>query len=72
MWQQIWFIINMGFVALLITFLFVHRSVTLARLAQDAEQLRKAKRLRLILGVLTIVALSAMVFSFLMNMHLNG
>ncbi|UVI32256.1 hypothetical protein [Paenibacillus spongiae] len=71
-WQQIWFVLNMIFVALLIMFMFNHRSVTMARQEQDVQRLRSATRMRGIVGILTIVAFIAMITSFLINMRVNG
>lgn len=72
MWQQIWFVVNMLFVALLIVFLFSHRSVTLARQEKAEQRIRNAVRIRTILGILTVLAFIGMALSFVMNMKVNG
>ncbi|MFD0711021.1 hypothetical protein [Paenibacillus sp. GCM10027626] len=72
MWQVIWFIINILFVISLVVYLFVQRTVTLAREEKDDARLQKAKRLRIVVGVVTIVLFAAMIGSFLTNMRLNG
>lgn len=68
---QIWFAINVVFVALLIIFLFTHRAVTMARMEKNAELIRRKSRVRLIFGILTIVAFVAMVSSFVYHMKVN-
>ncbi|QYR20034.1 hypothetical protein KZ483_19465 [Paenibacillus sp. sptzw28] len=72
LWQQIWFVVNMLFVTLVIVFLFVNRALTMARLEKDEARVRRASRKRLIIGILSIIAFIGMVFSFLMNMRVNG
>ncbi|MCQ6558189.1 hypothetical protein [Paenibacillus mendelii] len=71
-WQQIWFLVNMVFVALLITFMFTHRSVSMARLEQNEQKVKSAVRVRNTIGIITIIAFLAMIASFLMNMRVNG
>lgn len=68
---QIWFAINVVFVALLIIFMFTHRAVTMARLENNAELVRRKTKIRLIFGILTIVAFAAMVLSFVYHMKVN-
>ncbi|WP_219836411.1 hypothetical protein [Paenibacillus sp. R14(2021)] len=70
-WQQLWFLSNMVFVTLAIVYLFVHRSVTLARAEQDAERLAREKRKRLTFAVLSIASFIIMVLFFLINMRVN-
>jgi uncharacterized BrkB/YihY/UPF0761 family membrane protein len=72
LWQQIWFVVNMLFVTLVIVFLFVNRTLSMARLEKDEARVRQASRIRLMIGILTIIAFIGMVFSFLMNMRVNG
>lgn len=72
MWQQIWFVVNMLFVAFLILLLFSHRSVTLARQEKAEQRIRGALRNRSIWAVLTVLAFIGMAFSFVMNMKVNG
>ncbi|MBW7473582.1 hypothetical protein K0T92_02335 [Paenibacillus oenotherae] len=72
MWAQLWFLINMVFVALLIIFLFAHRALTTARQEQNPERIRRLSSIRLIVGILTVAAFVAMAFSFVMNMKVNG
>ncbi|GGD70433.1 hypothetical protein [Paenibacillus nasutitermitis] len=72
MWQQIWFIVNMFFVALLIIFLFSHRSVIQARQEKAEQRIRSAVRKRFVFGVLTVLAFLGMSLSFVMNMKVNG
>ncbi|MCM3627318.1 hypothetical protein M3194_08070 [Paenibacillus glycanilyticus] len=73
MWTAIWFVINMFFVASVITLLFMHRSVTEA--VQDpagAARLAAAKKRRKVVSILSLVLFLAMCASFLINMRLNG
>ncbi|TYP77899.1 hypothetical protein [Paenibacillus methanolicus] len=72
MWQQIWFLVNLVFVALLIFYMFAHRTVAIRRLEGRAEPLRKAILTRNIAGILTAVAFVCMAASFLINMRVNG
>ncbi|MBB3109147.1 heme/copper-type cytochrome/quinol oxidase subunit 2 [Paenibacillus phyllosphaerae] len=72
MWQQSWFLINMAFVALVIFYMFAHRSVTMAKMEGAQDQLRKALLKRRIAGILTIIAFIGMAGSFVMNMKVNG
>lgn len=70
-WQQMWFLTNMVFVAMLIVFLFVHHSVTQARFQQDADRLKRSLRLRAIIGSITVLAFITMALFFLVNMRVN-
>lgn len=73
MWTAIWFVINMFFVASVITLLFMHRSV--AEAGQDpagAERLASAKKRRKVVSVISLLLFLAMCASFLINMRLNG
>ncbi|MFC5651593.1 hypothetical protein ACFPYJ_21230 [Paenibacillus solisilvae] len=70
-WQQMWFLTNMLFVILLIVLLFVHRSVTMASLQQDADRTERAKRIRMIISIATVLAFIAMAILFLVNMRVN-
>lgn len=70
-WQQMWFLTNMLFVTLLIVLLFVHRSVTMARVQQDANRTKRALRIRMVIGVATVLAFIAMAVLFLVNMRVN-
>ncbi|AZN40597.1 hypothetical protein [Paenibacillus albus] len=72
MWQQLWFLTNMVFVTLAIVYLFVHRSVTQARLENDALKLTRARKVRVVVGIFTVVAFIAMASLFLVNMRVNG
>ncbi|WP_308639009.1 hypothetical protein [Paenibacillus silvisoli] len=72
MWQQLWFVTNMAFVALVIFYLFLHRSVTTARQEQDAQRLAAMKRGRMLIGVLAVIAFILMASCFLINMRVNG
>ncbi|MFC4103861.1 hypothetical protein [Paenibacillus xanthanilyticus] len=72
MWQQIWFLVNLAFVALLIFYMFAHRTVATRRLEGQPEPLRKAILTRNIAGILTAVAFVCMAASFLINMRVNG
>ncbi|MBP3964333.1 MULTISPECIES: hypothetical protein [Paenibacillus] len=72
MWQQLWFLTNMVFVTLAIVFLFVHRSVTLAKEQSDQMKLAKAKRVRMIVAIFTSIAFVVMATFFLINMRVNG
>ncbi|MBO7743958.1 hypothetical protein I8J29_07130 [Paenibacillus sp. MWE-103] len=71
-WQQLWFVSNMIFVALAIVYLFMHRSVTLARQEADAPRLARTKKRRLTSAVLCLASFAAMVAFFLINMRVNG
>jgi hypothetical protein len=68
-WQQIWFVVNIVFVGLLIGFLFAHRSVTMADGQKDGERKRRAAKIRMVLGILTVLAFIAMAASFLASMR---
>ncbi|BBH21144.1 hypothetical protein Back11_24890 [Paenibacillus baekrokdamisoli] len=70
-WQQMWFLTNMVFVAMLIVLLFVHRAVTLARLQKDAERIKRSVRVRTIIGIIVVLAFIAMAVFFLINMRVN-
>ncbi|SFF01404.1 hypothetical protein SAMN05216378_4739 [Paenibacillus catalpae] len=73
MWTAIWFVVNMFFVASVITLLFMHRSV--AEAAQDPAGVQRhaaAKKRRKFVSVLSLVLFLAMCASFLINMRLNG
>ncbi|SDW34236.1 hypothetical protein [Paenibacillus sp. CF384] len=72
MWQQLWFLTNMVFVTLAIVFLFVHRSVTLAKQQPDVRRIMKAKKVRMVVGIFTILAFIGMASLFLINMRVNG
>ncbi|GMK45503.1 hypothetical protein [Paenibacillus glycanilyticus] len=73
MWTAIWFVINMFFVASVITLLFMHRSVTEAALdPSGGERLAAAKTRRKWVSIVSMVLFLAMCASFLINMRLNG
>jgi len=72
-WTALWFVINTGFVAALIVYLFMHRSVTIARLQSvPAERLRTLTARRNITGIISIVMFVGMCASFVINMKING
>ncbi|WP_274651784.1 hypothetical protein [Paenibacillus humicola] len=71
MWQQIWFVVNFVFVALLIVFMFAHRAVITARQQGDPQRLLRASRTRLAVGVLCAAAFAAMAASFLIAMRMG-
>lgn len=72
-WTAVWFVTNILFVASLITFLFIHRSYSMAgQQGGEAAALRKLKRNRQIAGIASGVCFVAMCASFLINMRLNG
>ncbi|KQO17531.1 hypothetical protein [Paenibacillus sp. Leaf72] len=72
-WTAVWFIVNMFFVTSLILFLFMQRSYTLAKLESgNGDKLRKAHKIRLTFGIISLILFVAMVASFLINMRLNG
>ncbi|CAM3962633.1 hypothetical protein L1N85_03430 [Paenibacillus alkaliterrae] len=72
-WTFIWFLVNMLFVASIITYLFMHRSYTeKRRLSNDAELLNRLNRRRRLAGALSIILFIAMAASFMINMRLNG
>jgi len=71
--QIIWFGVNLLFVASLITTLFLHRSVSMARLGRAPEnKVRKLTIIRNSLWVLTAVFFLGMSGTFLANMYYNG
>ncbi|MWC29246.1 hypothetical protein [Paenibacillus sp. MMS18-CY102] len=73
MWSGIWFLTNMVFVASIIAFLFAHRSVSEARRTDPSPaRLRKLSRVRLALGVGSIVMFFVMAGCFMINMRVNG
>ncbi|REE70665.1 hypothetical protein A8990_12877 [Paenibacillus taihuensis] len=72
MWQQLWFLANMVFVTLAIVFLFVHRSVSIARLENNQQKVSSMRKTRTIVGICTIVAFVVMASFFLVNMRING
>lgn len=72
MWQQLWFLTNMVFVTLAIVFLFVHRSVSIARLEHNEQKVSSMRKARVIVGICTIVAFVVMASFFLVNMRVNG
>jgi len=72
-WQAIWFGVNIFFVASLITTLFLHRSVSMARLEQAPEtKIRKLTFIRNMLWGCTTVFFLGMSGAFLADMHYNG
>lgn len=72
-WQAIWFGVNILFIVALITSLFSHRTVTMARLEQaPKEKLDRYKLVRNGLWVVTVILFLAMCGAFLANMHYNG
>ncbi|MCR8659260.1 hypothetical protein [Paenibacillus endoradicis] len=72
-WQAIWFGINILFVASLITTLFLHRSVSMARLTQAPEsKIRQLTIIRSLLWGLTTVFFLGMSGAFIADMHYNG
>ncbi|URN94284.1 MAG: hypothetical protein NAG76_21080 [Candidatus Pristimantibacillus lignocellulolyticus] len=72
-WQAIWFGINILFVASLITTLFLHRSVSMARLEHAPEtKIRKLTMIRSMLWGLTTVFFLGMSGAFLADMYYNG
>ncbi|GLX69123.1 hypothetical protein [Paenibacillus glycanilyticus] len=73
MWTAIWFVINMFFVASVITLLFMHRFVTeAAQNPAGGERLATAKKRRKAVSVISVLLFLAMCASFLINMRLNG
>lgn len=72
-WQLVWFIVNIFFVASLITVLFLHRSVDMAKLKQQSQhKIQRIKTIRTSLWILTALFFIAMCGAFLANMHYNG
>ncbi|EXX86681.1 hypothetical protein BG53_05630 [Paenibacillus darwinianus] len=69
--SPLWFVINMGFVALFITSLFVNRAYREALHAGDRAAVKRLKRLRLVMAVCTAAAFLAMSAAFLVSMGLN-
>ncbi|MFF2482025.1 hypothetical protein [Paenibacillus sp. NPDC058071] len=73
LWTAIWFLINLLFVASLITFLFMQRAVTeAANNGSEPDKQQKARQRRNVTAFLSIALLVAMSASFLINMRLNG
>ncbi|CAM3118511.1 hypothetical protein PALU110988_02500 [Paenibacillus lupini] len=73
MWTAIWFVVNMLFVASVITLLFMHRFVTEAAMdPAGVQRLAVAKRRRKIVSFVSLLLFLAMCASFLINMRLNG
>lgn len=72
-WTVIWFIMNCLFVASLIAFLFAHRAFAMARhQGEDADKLRRLKRVRMSIGIVSAICFALMCASFITNMRLNG
>lgn len=72
-WQVIWFLVNIVFVASLITTLFLHRTVSISRLQQaPVETIKRQKGIRNLLCAVTIVSFIAMSGAFLADMYYNG
>ncbi|HUC90882.1 MAG TPA: hypothetical protein VMS09_02510 [Paenibacillus sp.] len=69
---QLWFFINIGFVALFITSLFVNRAYREALQAGDPAAVKRLKRRRLFMVLCTVAAFLAMSAAFLANMARNG
>ncbi|MFX3633627.1 MAG: hypothetical protein ACE3L7_25075 [Candidatus Pristimantibacillus sp.] len=73
LWTALWFFINIGFVASLIVFLFMHRAYSEAKDNRaDTTRLNQTRRNMKLAGVLSAVLFVAMCASFLINMKLNG
>lgn len=72
-WQVIWFGVNLLFVASLITTLFLHRSVSMARLERAPEtKIRQLTLIRNLLWGLTAVFFIGMSGAFVADMYYNG
>lgn len=73
LWTALWFFINIGFVASLIMFLFMHRAYTEAKNnSADTIRLNHTSRNMKLIGAVSAVLFVAMCASFLINMKLNG
>lgn len=72
-WQIVWFVVNLLFVASLITALFLHRSVSMARLGRAPEdKIRQLKLIRNVLWGLTVLFFVGMSGAFMADMYYNG
>jgi hypothetical protein len=72
MLTQIWFIVNLVFVASFIAYLFVARSSREAESAGHAEQAQKLRIGRRLTGLLAVVTFIAAAAIFVANMAING
>jgi uncharacterized membrane protein len=72
MLTQIWFIVNLVFVATFIAYLFVARSSREAESAGPAERAKKLRVGRRLTGLLAIALFIAAAAIFVANMAING
>lgn len=73
MWQKIWFISNMGFVATLIWYMFLQRAYADALHRKDSpELLARHRRRRTFAAIGAILLFLLMAAAFLTNMRVNG
>ena len=73
MWQKIWFFTNMGFVAMLIWYMFLQRAYAdAAHRGADSAEAAEYRRRRLAAGIAALVLFVVMAGAFLANMRVNG
>ncbi|RXZ78294.1 hypothetical protein EBB07_30030 [Paenibacillaceae bacterium] len=71
--QQIWFVVNVFFVASIIILAFAHRSLTEAKMRGDQpERVRKLHGRRQFMIVAVVILFIAMAGSFLASMKIDG
>lgn len=72
-WQKIWFVSNMGFVAMLVWYMFLQRAYADAlHRGADTAQAAKYRRRRLMAGIAALVLFVVMEGAFITNMRVNG
>ncbi len=72
MLTQIWFIMNLLFVASFIAYLFAARSSREAESAGFSERVKKLRNVRRLTGLLAIALFIAATAIFVANMAING
>jgi len=72
MLTQIWFLVNLVFVASFIAYLFTGRACREAEAAGDAGRAKQLRRRRRLTGLLALAAFIATTAVLLVNMAVNG
>jgi len=72
MLTQVWFLVNLVFVASFIVYLFAGRAYRDAEAAGDAERARRLRMRRRLTGLLALLAFIATTTVLLVNMAVNG
>lgn len=71
-WQAMWFAVNILFVIAIISTMFVHHAVSLAKSSGVTGKVKRVTTLRNILAILSALLFIGMCFAFLTNMRING